>query len=76
MAIPRYSPPLERIKEEYSRMVRRKVMAARRPPTEKPRTPIPDNSTPWIENPTTIADLLFISDRVRELEEQWGPKTG
>lgn len=68
MAIPRYSPPLERIREEYSRMVARKVMARRRPPRpEESLSKIMDNSTPWVENPQTYDDLWFISTSVQQL---------
>lgn len=67
MALPRYSPPIERIKEEYSRMIARRVMAARRPPRPpgwKPGPKIPDNSVPWVENPRTVADLWEIAQCV------------
>lgn len=75
MAIRRYSPPLERVREEYSRMVRRKVMARRHPPRpEEPRSKITDNSTPWVENPRTIADFLEIGLSVQRLVDKWGPK--
>lgn len=75
MAIRRYSPPLERIKEEYARQVREKVMARRRPPRPlNPAHPIPDNSTPWLEQPRTVGDFLFIARCVQDLVEQWGPR--
>ena len=74
MAIPRYAPPLERIKEEYARMVQRRVMAKRRPPRPQPKAPIPDNSTPWVENPKTIGELMEIAKSVQALVDKWGPK--
>ena len=71
MAIRRYSPPLQQVKEEYSRMVRDKVMARRRPPRTEPKHRIPDNSTPWVENPRTFDDLWTISCSVQELVEKF-----
>ncbi len=56
-------------------MISRKVMAKRRPPKPKPAVPITDNSTPWVENPRTIEDLLFIARSTQELVEKWGPKS-
>jgi len=74
MAIRRYSPPLEQVKEEYSRMVRDRVMARRRPRRTESKHRIPDNSTPWVENPKTVGDLWEIAQSVQGLIDQWGPK--
>lgn len=69
-----YSPPLHRIKEEYSAMLRSKARIAKLGP--QPKNRIPDNSEPWIENPKTLADFWEIACRVSELEQrytQWKP---
>lgn len=34
---------------------------------------IPSNSQPWVENPKTIKDLLYIADQVTRLSEIYGP---
>ncbi len=68
MAVRRYSPPLERVKEEYARQVRAKVMARRRPPRSAvPACPIPNNSTPWLGHPRTYDDLWYISTSALQL---------
>ena len=71
MAIPRYSPPLERIKEEYSRKIRMRMRAEKRKARLKPCKPIPDNSTPWVENPGTLSDLWEISCGVQSLVDRF-----
>jgi hypothetical protein len=35
---------------------------------------IPSNSTPWIENPRTLADVKEISARIEATREAWKPK--
>lgn len=37
--------------------------------------PIPDNSEPWLpDGVRSVADALWISDRIKETAEQWGIK--
>ncbi len=75
MPFPRYSPPLERIREEYSRMVRTRLMARKRPARNAGLRPIPDNSTPWHDDPRTVSDLLEIGHSVQRFVDEWGPKS-
>jgi hypothetical protein len=35
---------------------------------------IPSNSTPWVENPQTLADVKEISTRIEATREAWKPK--
>jgi hypothetical protein len=56
MPLRRYTPPIERMKEDYARMCAHRLMRLRRGP--RPAAPrIPDNSEPWIANPKSVADL-------------------
>ena len=74
MALRRYTPPIRRLQEEYSQMIARRVMKARRPP-RPPGPKIPDNSEPWNPNPQTVSDLWEISENVRRRVEEfqaWG----
>ena len=36
---------------------------------------ITDNSEPWLENPRTVDDLIFIAEQVNACVEQWGPRS-
>ena len=70
MALRRYSPPIERVKDEYSRMLaRRRMMALRGPRPKHP--PTPDNSEPWIANPKTIDDLWEIAQCVQRRVDEF-----
>jgi hypothetical protein len=35
---------------------------------------ISSNSTPWVENPQTLADVKEISARIEATREAWKPK--
>ena len=73
MALRRYSPPIERVKDDYSRMLaRRRMMALRGPRAKHP--PTPDNSEPWIEEPKTVEELWSIAQEVQALADKWGPR--
>lgn len=74
MALRRYSPPIERVKDEYSRMLARRRMMALRGPRQK-HPPTPDNSEPWIANPQTVEELWGVAQEVQALVEKWGPRT-
>lgn len=70
MALRRYSPPIERVKEEYSRMIARRMMRKKRGPRpEHPRTP--DNSEPWIANPKNVDDLWEIAQCVQRRVDEF-----
>jgi hypothetical protein len=73
MAIKRHTPSLESVWAEWERAKRmQKWRAARKPRIGRQ---IPDNSEPWLPHPPrTIADLYYISDRVAEEVEKWGPQ--
>lgn len=79
MPLPRYSPPIERVKEEYARKVAWELMQKKRGP-RPPRPKIPDNSEPWIAEPKTVDDLWEISEcarrRVEEFEKWRSPSSG
>ena len=70
MPLPRYSPPIERVREDYARQCAWKLMRARRGP-RPPRPPIPDNSEPWIADPRTVEDLWDIAQSVQALADKW-----
>jgi hypothetical protein len=74
MPLRRYSPPIERIREEYARECARRAMRLRRGP-RPPAPKIPDNSEPWIANPKTVGDLWEIAQCVQRTVEKWGPRT-
>jgi len=66
-----YRPDVELAKRMYSlrlsldRMRRGKTWSAKR---------IQSNSTPWIENPRTLADVKEISARIEATREAWKAK--
>jgi hypothetical protein len=71
-----YRPDVERQKWLYSMEKSRKVLRRWQgkpegPDPSKPR--IPDNSEPWLPGGVrSMADALWISDRIKETAEQWG----
>ena len=67
-----YSPPLDRIRQEYAREVRRRLRVQKSGP--RPSSKITDNSVPWIERPRTVAELWEIAQSVQNLVNKWGPK--
>lgn len=58
---------------EYKDHLARKARLAKQGKEErKPRTDIDlDNSEPWMENPETIDDLIWIAQQVNRLAEEW-----
>ncbi len=74
-----YRPDVERQKWLYSMMKSRSLMRRRQ---GKPvgnadaaagRRQIPDNSAPWLPGGVrSVADALWISDRIKETMAQWG----
>lgn len=65
----RYIPSKERIIQLWSR----KLRMARLGQNESGSFKFPSNSQPWVENPKTIKDLLYIADQVTRLSEIYGP---
>jgi len=71
-----YRPDVERQKWLYSMEKSRKVLRRWQgkpdgPDPSRPR--IPDNSEPWLPGGVrSMADAMWISDRIKETAEQWG----
>jgi len=76
--VKQYRPNVERQKMLYSMEKSRKVLRRWQgkpagPDPDKPR--IPDNSEPWLPGGVrSVADAMWISDRIKEDVERWGPK--
>ena len=70
-----YRPTIEQLKKRYSQeMARRKMIERRhaRHPEFASRRPIPDNSEPWLPGGVrSVADALWISDRIQETAKEW-----
>ncbi|MCH7226552.1 hypothetical protein [Haloferula sp. A504] len=64
-----YRPSILRLQQEWSMRIARDVMKRRRKPV--PPSKITDNSVPWMENPSSVADYLEISRQVEESKRQW-----
>jgi hypothetical protein len=77
MPFPQYRIPIERLKEEWA--LRLRMERLRRKRGHKQAAPaiwtsrIPDNSEPWIRNPSSVAEFLEIARKVNETVEQWAP---
>lgn len=71
-----YRPDVERQKWLYSMEKSRLIMKRRRGKVPDPsKKPIPDNSEPWLPGGVrSVADALWISDRIKEDMERWGIK--
>jgi hypothetical protein len=73
-----YRPDVERQKLLYSRMKSRALLRRMqgKPPINtaiaEGRKQIPDNSEPWLPGEvSSVADAIWISDRIKETLEQW-----
>jgi hypothetical protein len=66
-----YRPNVELAKKLYSLRFSLDGMRRGKPP---PGKRIQSNSTPWIENPRTLEDVEYISDRIAQTVEQWKAK--
>lgn len=73
-----YRPDIERQKLLYSRMKSRALLRRLqgKPPVNtaiaEGRKQIPDNSEPWLPGEvSSVADAIWISDRIKETLEQW-----
>ncbi|MFZ4483496.1 MAG: hypothetical protein ACOYOL_05890 [Chthoniobacterales bacterium] len=73
-----YRPDVERQKWLYSMEKSRLIMRRRQgklPGPDPTKTPIPDNSEPWLPGGVrSMADAMWISDRIKEDMERWGLK--
>lgn len=77
--VKQYRPDVERQKWLYSMMKSRAWMRRRQgKPEINSRVAaglkqIPDNSEPWLPHPVrSVADALWISDRIKETAKEWG----
>lgn len=68
-----YTVSREWVMEEYKHHLLRKRRLAKRPAPKKPPVDL-DNSEPWMEDPKTIDDLLWIAQQVNKRVEEYGPK--
>jgi hypothetical protein len=73
-----YRPDVERQKLLYSRIKSRALLRRMqgKPPINtaiaEGRKQIPDNSEPWLPGEvSSVADAIWISDRIKETLEQW-----
>jgi len=69
-----YRPNVELQKQLYSSMVCQRVLRRHqgRPLERTPeRNSIPDNSEPWPREVRSVADALWISDRIQETMKEW-----
>ena len=69
-----YRPNVELQKQLYSSMVCQRVMRRHQgKPLERTpeRNSIPDNSVPWLPEVRSVADALWISDRIQEDMARW-----
>jgi len=77
-SVKQYRPNVERAKWLYSMeqsraWIRRRQ--GRKSRAELGLGPIPDNSEPWLPGGVrSVADAIWISDRIKETAEQWGIK--
>jgi hypothetical protein len=73
-----YRPNVERAKWLYSMEQSRAWIRRRQGRKSRPELglkPIPDNSEPWLPGGVhSVADAIWISDRIKETAEQWGIK--
>ena len=70
MHLTQYHPSIRRLQEDFAaRLARRRMMANRGP--RSPKSGITDNSVPWLENPNSVADYLYIARKVNETVEAW-----
>jgi hypothetical protein len=63
-----YTVSREWVMEEYKNHLLLKRRLAKRPPTKKQPVDL-DNSEPWMENPKTIDDLVWIAQQVNKTAE-------
>lgn len=70
-----YRPTIEELKLRYSREMARKRMIRIRHeknPGLATRTPIPDNSEPWLPHlPRSVAECAWINEQITKQAESW-----
>ena len=70
MHLTQYHPSIRSLQEDFAaRLARRRMMAKRGP--RPPKSKITDNSVPWLENPSSVADYWYIATKVNERVEAW-----
>jgi hypothetical protein len=65
-----YTVSREWVMEEYKHHLLRKRRLAKRPPPKKSAVNL-DNSEPWMKDPQTIDDLVWIAQQVNKTAEAW-----
>jgi hypothetical protein len=72
-----YRPTIDELKLRYSRMLaQRRMLRLHREarPGLANRTPIPDNSEPWLPHkPRSLAECMWISDQIANDARSWLP---
>jgi hypothetical protein len=73
VTVKQYRPNVERQKELYSRMKAREIFRRMSGRAKSPGARrIPDNSEPWLPGGVhSVADALYISDRIQETMSEW-----
>ncbi len=70
MKLTRYHPSIRRLQEDFAaRLARKRMLEKRGPRPEKSK--ITDNSVPWMDNPDSISDYLYIASQVNKRVEAW-----
>jgi len=67
-----YRPSIRRLQEDWAFRLRMERLRKKLGP--KPPTRITDNSEPWIQNPSSVAEYWEIARSVNALVEKWGPR--
>lgn len=68
-----YRPSLALQRQRYESMLAWRRMLRLRGSREVGRPQIRDNSTPFIENPRTLADVEYIIRKIEETKAAFGP---
>ncbi len=64
----------EWVAEEYKNHLALKHRRAKHPPVTTTTVDL-GNSEPWMENPRSIADFLWIAQQVQQRVDQYGPES-
>jgi hypothetical protein len=76
--VKQYRPNVDLQRRRYSSMISQRVVRRHQgKPLERTpeRNSIPDNSEPWLPGGVkSLADAMWISDRIKEDMERWGLK--
>jgi hypothetical protein len=74
----KYRTPREFVMQEYADVLTMRRLRKKR--EEKlghpiPKSKITDNSEPWLQKPSSIADCLWINEQVTKLSERYAPQS-